>query len=403
MFSRREFLRARLRDASLIAVAPVVPGFLAATARAAEPEQDGRVLVVIQLDGGNDGINTVVPFKDDGYARNRKALRLGAAKLLKVSDAMGLHPSMEGAAKLLEQGTLAIVQGVGYPNPNRSHFESMAVWHTARLDPEEHTGPGWLGRALDERLAAGDTSGSYFVGEGQPAAALMGRRSVAATLERLSDLALKDSKMPAPAQLAATRADNDLLAFVRRRALDAYAAADRVAETIRSGRATVNDGGYGLQGRLSLIAGLLKSGARARVYYTVQRGYDTHAGQLQTQANLLFELSRSLKSFQDDLEASGLADRVVVMCFSEFGRRVAENGSAGTDHGTAGPVFLAGKHIRGGLFGATPSLLDLDAGDLKTAVDFRSVYAAVLENWLGLPAKLALGGTFPALSLFRNA
>ena len=191
MLTRRDFVKTSLRGASLFAVAPAVPGFLAATARAAAPVQDARVLVVVQLDGGNDGINTVVPYKDEGYAKSRKALRLSADKLHRLNDAVGLHPSLTGAAKLFERGELAIVQGVGYPNPSRSHFRSMAIWQTARRDPEEHGGPGWLGRAFDERVEAHDASGTTFVGKGQPPAALIGRRSIPATLESLDDLALK--------------------------------------------------------------------------------------------------------------------------------------------------------------------------------------------------------------------
>jgi uncharacterized protein (DUF1501 family) len=143
--------RAFLKSSALVALAPTVPGFLVQTARAARAERDSRILVVVQLDGGNDGINTVVPFKDDGYAKHRKVLRLPTAGLIDVNDHVGLHPAMAGAGKLLESGRLAIVQGVGYPNPNRSHFESMAIWHTARFDPEERNGLGWLGRALDDQ------------------------------------------------------------------------------------------------------------------------------------------------------------------------------------------------------------------------------------------------------------
>src|SRR5713226_4083117 len=150
MFTRRSFLKTSLQSSSLVALAPTIPGFLAQTARAAEPLSDGRVLVVIQLDGGNDGINTVVPFADEGYVKHRKVLRLPKEHLVKVNDTVGLHPSLADAGKLLEAGQLAIVQGVIYPNPNRSHFRSMAIWHSARLDPEEHGGLGWLGRALDE-------------------------------------------------------------------------------------------------------------------------------------------------------------------------------------------------------------------------------------------------------------
>src|SRR2546426_6746748 len=179
MFSRREFLRTSLQTSSLIALAPTIPGFLAHAARAAEPARDGRVLVVIQLDGGNDGINTVVPFADEGYAKHRKVLRLPKDRLVKVNDKVGLHPFLSDAGKLLEAGQLAIVQGVSYPNPNRSHFRSMAIWHSARLDPEEHGGLGWLGRALDEDARATEASASILIGSGPPPVAIRGRRSVA--------------------------------------------------------------------------------------------------------------------------------------------------------------------------------------------------------------------------------
>jgi len=163
--TRRDFFRTTLRGSSLIALAPTIPGFLARTARAAVPEAEGRVLVVIQLDGGNDGINTVVPYADEGYARNRKQLRLPVKELLKIDDRLALHPAMRDAARLLETGRLAVVPGVGYPNPNRSHFESMAIWHSARLAPEDRNGPGWLGRGLDEISKSGvERASSLFVG-----------------------------------------------------------------------------------------------------------------------------------------------------------------------------------------------------------------------------------------------
>jgi uncharacterized protein (DUF1501 family) len=399
MTSRRDFMKSTLRNSSLLAMAPTVPGFIAATARAAAPDRHGRILVVIQLDGGNDGINTVVPYKDDGYTKHRKSLRLPTDKLLKINPAVGLHPSMTEAAKLLEQGELAIVQGVGYPNPSRSHFRSMAVWHSASVDSESHSGPGWLGRVFDEQIVAGVKAGAIFLGAGQPPAALRGRRSSAATLERLEDLVLDVAADPR-VTLGARTATSDLAAFVRRNALDAYTTAAGMAEMARTEKSAMRDTDS-LGGRLALITRLIKSGAGARVYYTEQSSYDTHASQLGTHANLLNELSRALGSFQADLTTAGLADRVVVLCFSEFGRRVAENGSDGTDHGTAGPVFVVGKHIQPGLIGEAPSLVDLIDGDLKMAVDFRRVYAAILEDWLGLPSTGALGGRFVSLPLFR--
>jgi len=399
MLSRRAFLK----SSALLALAPTVPGFLARTARAARPELDGRILVVIQLDGGNDGVNTVVPFADDGYAKHRKLLRLPTPQLIKVNDRVGLHPSMTGAGKLLESSRLAIVQGVGYPNPNRSHFESMAIWHTARFDPEERNGQGWLGRALDGQERP-DVSrpDSVFVGGAQLPTALRGRKCVASALTRPEDFVLAPEVKAKPGSDAA--AQEDLAAFVRRATLDAYTTADRMAEVIRG-----KDDGAGypateLARELRLMARLIKTGLGARVYYTRQSGYDTHSAQLGTHAALLGELAGAMQAFLDDLAAARLADRVVVLTFSEFGRTVQENGSAGTDHGTAGPVLAAGPAVKPGLVGPSPSLLELDAkhGDLKMGLDFRRVYATLLEEWLGVPSKRALAGEFERLPLLRS-
>jgi uncharacterized protein (DUF1501 family) len=394
MLTRRDFLK----HSSLLALAPSVPGFLANTARAAVPQRDGRVLVVVELNGGNDGINTVVPFADEGYAKHRKTLRLAKDRLVKVNDHVGLHPSLRDFGKLLAAGELVIAQGVSYPNPSRSHFQSMATWHTARLDPEEHKGLAWLGRVLDE---AGKGTSSLLVGSDPPPVAIRGRRSIASAIERIEDFTLDAGANPRKALVKMEPAD-DPTAFIQRSMFDAYATADRVQQLALG----TDDARYpqsGLASRLRLIARLLKGGLDTRVFYTLQSGYDTHYAQLFTHSNLLLELSGALKAFLDDLAAAKLADRVVVLLFSEFGRTVKENGSAGTDHGTSGPVFLAGPNVKGGLVGTTPSLLDLDPkhGDLKTGIDFRQIYATVLEDWLGLSAKVTLGGDFKGLSLLR--
>jgi uncharacterized protein (DUF1501 family) len=395
MLSRRDFLK----RSSLIALAPTIPGFLARTARAAEPQRDGRVLVVIELNGGNDGINTVVPFADEGYAKHRKTLRLAKDRLVKVNDEVGLHPSLGEFGKLLEAGQLVIAQGVGYPNPSRSHFQSMATWHTARLDPEEHKGPGWLGRGLD---SVGKGASALLVGSGPPPVAIRGRRSIASAIERPEDFTLAAGADPRKA-LAKEEPADDLSAFVQRSMLDAYATADRLSQ-VSAQKDTARYPQSGLGARLRLIARLMKAGLDTRVFYTLQPGYDTHSAQLFAHGNLLFELSAALKAFLDDLSESKLADRVVVLLFSEFGRTVVENGSAGTDHGTAGPFFLAGKGLKGGLVGATPSLLDLDPkhGDLRRSLDFRQLYATLLEDWVGSSAKETLSGTFERLPLIRS-
>jgi uncharacterized protein (DUF1501 family) len=398
MFSRRDFLK----HSVLIALAPTVPGFLAQTARAAKSERDSRILVVVQLDGGNDGINTVVPFADEGYAKHRQVLRLPATQLIKVTDSVALHPALFEAGKLLESERFAMVPGVGYPNPNRSHFESMAIWHTARFDPEDRNGLGWIGRALDG--VAGPARGgpaSLFIGSGLLPAALPGRRAVAASLARPDDFVLPAGMRPKGAAAAPAQG---LAAFVQRSALDAYATADRMTEVGRREDSGSRYPATDLASQLRLMARLIKANFGTRVYYARQGGYDTHGAQLAAHAALLGEFAGAVRAFLDDLATAKLAERVTVLAFSEFGRTVQENASAGTDHGTSGPVFLAGSQVRAGLQGKIPSLQDLDpqSGELRVGIDFRRVYATVLKTWLGLEAKPVLGGDFELLPLFRS-
>jgi uncharacterized protein (DUF1501 family) len=365
--------------------------------------KDGRVLVVVQMDGGNDGINTVVPYKDEGYAKYRTELRLPASSLVKVNDQVGLHPAMGDAGKLLEDGRLAIVQGVGYPNPDRSHFTSMAIWHSARPDGKDKDALGWIGQALDGGTLKQGVPSSVFAGTGELPPILRGRKAVATAFSRPEDFVLARTAKPARVE-AKEEAKEDLGAFLRRNSVDGYAVADRMAEVVRA----KDDSGARypsteLAGRLRLLARLIKADLGTRVFYTSQPGsYDTHAAQLPTHASLLGEWAGGIKAFLDDLRKAGLEERVTVLSFSEFGRTVRESGSQGTDHGTAGPVLLAGPGLRAGLKGTTPSLTDLAPyGDLKFGIDFREVFTTVLEDWLGLPAKEAVGGEFAKLPLFK--
>jgi uncharacterized protein (DUF1501 family) len=386
----------------------VVPLALTRLAHAAAAQRDAKVLIVIQLDGGNDGINTVVPFGDDGYGRNRDTLRLDVARLHKINDLVGLHPQMRAAKELYDDGRLTIVQGVGYPNPNRSHFESMRIWQTARLDKEDYQGYGWLGRALDLHASNNDGNaaakpGAIYAGPEEVPVALWGRRSEAISLAGLSDMKLPfaaNQLVPKAAVAESEQAGLDL--FITRQLVSSYAAAEQFQEQIGSATSTLapNYPSTRLAANLQLIAQLIKSGSQARVFYTQQTGYDTHAAQLYTHSQLLNEFSSALKVFLDDLQGAGLEDRVIALAFSEFGRRVKENSSQGTDHGAAGPVFVAGRKTVGGLVGETPSLSDLDEGDLKMNVDMREIYAAVLEDWLGVDAASVLGGTFAKTELF---
>ncbi|HUG90610.1 MAG TPA: DUF1501 domain-containing protein, partial [Planctomycetaceae bacterium] len=335
MLTRRSFLKSTVSGASLVALAPTVPAFLARSLAAETQAHDGRILVVIELNGGNDGINTVVPFADEGYARHRTALRLPADRLHMLSDGIGLHPSMRAAADLVEDGRLAIVQGVGYPNPDRSHFRSMAIWQSARFDEREHGTFGWLGRTLDAAPSTAAGPAAMGVGVGDPPLAIRGRRAVHATIERFEDIELEGlARTDVSADAAGITANgaDDLASFVRRRTLDAYATADRLADVSRPEDSAARYPATKLGGRLQLVARLIKADLGPRVFYTVQPGYDTHAAQLNEHARLLAEFSGAVKAFLDDLKAARLHDRVAVLAFSEFGRRVAENGSQGTDH-----------------------------------------------------------------------
>jgi len=396
MTTRRQFLQ----QSALVSLSPLVPAFLSQSLTAADAKPDDRVLVVIQLDGGNDGLNTVVPFADENYARFRRELRIKTDDVLKLDAAVGLHPAMKSAADLFQDGRLAIVQGVGYPNPNRSHFESMAIWHHARLAAADHDGNGWLGRAAElsqpRKTSAAD---SIYVGPDAVPVALRGRQASPLSLQNESDLKL------AVADIAASResADSpDLAAFVQRSVAQSFDAARQFRESTESRAASSDDyPGTKLAEKLQLVSKLLKLGGGTRIYYASQSGYDTHAAQVYQHAQLLREFAGALKAFLNDLKAARLDERVAILAFSEFGRRVEENGSAGTDHGAAGPVFLAGPGVRGGLIGQHPSLTDLDQGDLKMAIDFRQVYATLLDQWLGVSSTQSLGGDFGQLALLR--
>ncbi len=273
-----------------------MPVFLAKTARAASHAKDSRVLVVVQLDGGNDALNTIVPYNDPNYARLRPTLAVRQNDLIRLSDTLGMHPALRPLGGLLEAGQLAVVPGVGYPNPSRSHFTGMAVWHTARLDPADHTGYGWLGRALDPAGAS-----SYAI-HGSVPGSLRGRRSRAITMLSTDEMRLASAAVPEnAARLEPVPADS-ALAFVRRQALDGYSTSARLAALTQGADAGTYPSTE-LAGRLQLVARLLRANLGARVFYTVQRGYDTHASQRFAHANLLGEFARAVAAFYADLRS----------------------------------------------------------------------------------------------------
>jgi uncharacterized protein (DUF1501 family) len=415
--SRRDLLR--LGSTSLLACGANVPLFLANTARAvaAEPTArgKGRVLVVVQLDGGNDGLNTVVPFKDDDYRKARPRLQIAAKAVLKIDDRVGFHPALTAFAKMLESRQLAVVQSVGYPNPSRSHFDSMAIWHSARLNARSDDS-GWLARVLDATPAVpgGDVVAIHLNSgaQPQPQALVGGVRQVPslASLEQfrrrlgVPESAGAKEQRATLDQIAAREhgRPGSLLNFVERSASLSYTSSARLEKVVAAGPGA-DYPQFGLARRLRVIAQLIKAGLTTSIYYTQLGNFDTHSNQANLHAGLLFELGSSLQAFIGDLVKSGEGDRVVVLVFSEFGRRLDENGSAGTDHGTAAPVFLAGPAIKSGLHGQYPNLRDLADGDPKFALDFRRVYATVLDGWLNCPSEKVLGARFEALPLLGKA
>jgi uncharacterized protein (DUF1501 family) len=370
-------------DAPLVASRPGVP--------------DERVLVIVQLAGGNDGLNTVVPYDDDVYRRRRPKIALAKTEVLRLDSVVGLHPAASGLMRLWDQGKLAVVQGVGYPNPDRSHFTSTDVWETGSTSKHEHR--GWIGRYFDCACGGADppVPTAAVALTGTTPLTLQGDRFQPSEFEEARSLEWHGASDPlleaAHDALDRWPAPGSLAAFVQRVSMDAKASAEsmrRIAS--RASAAAYPDGALGRS--LRNVARLVASGAPTRVYYVSLSGFDTHSDQLTRHAQLLAELGESIRAFVADLEVAGQLDRVLLMTFSEFGRRVAENGAGGTDHGQAAPLFVVGNKLKPGLHGAHADLRHLPEGDVRFTIDFRQVYATILDEWLRADSKAILGAPF---------
>jgi len=378
LVTRRRFLIDGLR------VTALVPA-LASLAQPRDGSEGERVLVVVQLTGGNDGLNTVVPLRQDGYFRARPTLGLKPSNLHALDADHGLHPSLGGLGELFAEGLLCVVQGVGYPGANRSHFRSLEIWHSAE-PAQPPRGVGWLGRMADQiLLAAPGSMPALHVGDEELPLALMGRSVFAPTVR--DEHSLRLAELPALAEerarLVAPGTATGELAFLRGAARSAYAAAERMERAVARPTSSAYPD-LALAAKLRLIAKLVAGGFDTRLFLVTLGGFDTHARQAQLHAARLDELARSLAAFQRDLNALGARERVRTFVFSEFGRRVEENASRGTDHGAAAPVFLAGGQVHGGLKGTPPELEHLVDGDVGFTTDFRTLYTALERDWMGL-------------------
>ncbi len=411
MTNRRQFLYKTFGGACLISATSRIPEIWLQAPGLSAHENGERILVVVQLGGGNDGLNTVIPYGDDAYYRNRFTLAIGKANVLKIDDYHGWHPSLSGFARLFEQQQIAVVQGVGYPQPNRSHFESMDLWHTAHRVAENRQ-LGWIGRCLESDFPGGiatELPALHYGNERQPLA-LATRGTPVPTITSLNQFRLgvpqrRQFLEKVDADLKRPRAGegNMLLETIRDNAVVALNTTRRLESIIDRSAGVKNYPGTPLGQKLAAVAELIDAGLPTRIYYVTHNGFDTHSNQLAAHALLLQELGDAAWAFAQDLQQRGHNERTAVFAFSEFGRRVRENASRGTDHGTAAPVFLFGGAVNAGLHGRHPSLEDLDDGDLKFSVDYRTIYATLLEDWLNVPSASILNGEFERLPVFRNA
>ncbi len=434
--TRRVFLAKGL---TMLAAGATVPTFVNRTAYAmgrpfdqllTSPDsgKDGKVLVVVQLSGGNDGLSTIIPFGDDAYYRARPSLGIAADQTLKLNGYIGLNPQLSALKELYDDGRMTLVQGVGYPNPDRSHFRSMDIWHTANPGEGAITS-GWLGRYFDAQCcgtdpkeharahAAGTVAPDPHVGIAlgdENFLAMQGELVTPLGFERPEDYRYQGPAADAFGKLNTPDGTADPeeteageLDFLTRTAMDAQVSSDRIMKVTRAHKPGVDYPRGAFADQLRTVAAMIRGGLPTRVYYVSLGGFDTHASQLGRHDNLMRQLAGGVKAFMDDLKQQGNDERVLVMTFSEFGRRVAQNASGGTDHGTAAPMFFFGhhKHVNAGILGNHPSLTDLDRGDLKYNVDFRSCYAGVLQQWLGTDAQTCarvLGGRFDPAPLARG-
>jgi len=402
--TRREFLHRSARGIGLLAFTHYTPSFLVASARAEmpAPHPDQPLLVLIQLAGGNDGLNTIVPYEDDRYYRLRPSLGIPKDRVLKLDALLGFNPACAGLHQLAQEGKLAIVQNVGYPNPNRSHFRSTDIWETAS-DSNETLFTGFVGRYFDNCCggapAPDDPLGVHLTGE-VPEVFLAEREHPTFGVapfggrgQRRENLDLLEKLLHQPGA-----GENESASYLRHTMMDALVTerkVQRLLDDYQPGAEYPRDP-FALE--LRNVAALIAGGLSTRVYFVSLGSFDTHVNQLVRQDALLRTLGDGLAAFQRDLEAHRLADQVIAMTFSEFGRRPMENDGSGTDHGTAAPLFVMGSRVKGGLHGAPPDLSVGRNEDLAYQIDFRQVYATVIDRWLAGDSAAVLGRKFEPLA-----
>ena len=386
---RRDFLKM----SSLASTAVLMPNFLRAFGMKAITFE-GKILVVIQLSGGNDGLNTVIPFRNDDYYSLRPSISIAEAEVLKLSDSLGFHPALEGLKGIYDQGLMTILNNVGYPNPDRSHFRSMDIWHTGSSS-SEYWYSGWLGRYLDSQCGKGKPVHSVLEIDDTLSLAVKGelKNAMGVTSPKM----LYDS-VRSLHTITNENTGNDNLDFLYKTLADTKSSAAYLYDQSTIYKSSVTYPNTDLGKHLKTVAELIISGTETSVYYCDHSGFDTHFGQLGKQKNLLTQYSEAVTAFVEDLKANQKLKDVVIMTFSEFGRRVEQNASGGTDHGTANNVFIInGELKKPGIYNESPDLKNLDQGDLIYQIDFRNIYATILEKVLKVDDPSILKNQFNSL------
>ena len=396
LIKRRTFLQA----GSLATATLMLPKFLKAFEQGNLIPQGNKVMVVLQLSGGNDGLNTVIPIRNDIYYKSRPRLGIVKEKALSLTDEVGLHPSLAAFKGFYDDGNLGIINSVGYPNPDRSHFRSMDIWHSAS-NSSEYWNTGWVGRYLDAQCKGCDKPTQALEIDDVLSLALKG--------QNVKGLALKDprrlygtsqeayfkeiSKQHKHAQ------DEQPVDYLYKTLAQTLSSADYIYQQSRQKPSTAEYPKTNLGNSLKTISSLIFSDINTKVYYVSLGSFDTHVNQQNQQERLFTEMNDAVAAFVKDLKANHRFDDVMLVSFSEFGRRVAQNASGGTDHGTANNMFLVSGGLKQkGIINSLPDLGDLQDGDLKHKVDFKSVYATLLDKWLGADDKLILKGSFEKMS-----
>lgn len=400
---RRSFLLATASGLAVLANPDhVFARALAQTPLPGLPGGTDRCLVLVNLHGGNDGLNCVVPHGDDRYYQFRPGLAIDRHDVLAIDSHVGLNPGMRSFKALYDKGMVAIVQSVGYPNPDHSHFRSTEIWQTGAPDRYEHT--GWLGRYLDDAgLPPANLFKGVAVSKVLPEAMVSNRTDVPAIPGLQEYAMIADGNATARRAFAQQARDRRLpfespyLAHVMEIEADAQRSSEELPRLVSGYVTKASYPATGLGRSLALAAQIVGSHLGTRAIYVEHGSFDTHVSQKATQNRLLTEFSNAIAAFYEDLAAHGNDRRVLTVTFSEFGRRIDENGSRGTDHGEASPLFMIGGGVKGGLYGQAPDLGATNMGNVRFTTDFRGVYATVLERWLGRPSAPLLGGEFAQL------